>query len=225
MLVVLGVLLAGIFVLELMPEMRESFKETTGLAEVERSAEARREAAALIEERSVEVGQDAFWRRGVNAVSVTAIPFLFAIFIGYAAVRGVKVYEEFVTGAKEGFGVALRVMPYMVAMLVALGMLRDSGALMLLQVVIAPVMDAVGFPPDLLPMALMRPLSGEWVTGGVGGDPRGWIDPRVDQVYRGDHVRIDGDDLLRARRVFRLGGGCAGRGTRWLLGWWPIRSA
>jgi spore maturation protein SpmA len=106
-----------------------------------------------------------FFLRGVNAVSLLAIPFLFAFFPLYAALRGVKVYEEFVEGAKEGFQVAVRIMPFLVAMLVAIGMFRAAGGVNLLARALQPVLDVIHFPTDLLPMALTRPLSGSATIG------------------------------------------------------------
>jgi spore maturation protein SpmA len=98
--------------------------------------------------------------RCVNALSVMAIPFLLAFFPFYGLLRGLKVYEEFVEGAKEGFQVAIRIIPYLVAMLVAISMFRSSGAIDLLTSWLRPVLDFLRFPSELLPMALMRPLSG-----------------------------------------------------------------
>ena len=98
--------------------------------------------------------------RGVNALSLLAIPFLLSFFPVYAATRGVKVYEEFVEGAKEGFNVILRIIPFLVAMLVAIGMFKGAGGIDLLSRLLTPVLAPLQFPPDLLPLALMRPLSG-----------------------------------------------------------------
>ncbi|HKS36893.1 MAG TPA: nucleoside recognition domain-containing protein [Verrucomicrobiae bacterium] len=98
--------------------------------------------------------------RGVNAISLLAIPFLIAFFPLYAALRRIPVYEEFIEGAKEGFNVGVRIIPYLVAMLVAIGMFRGAGGIEMLTAALKPLLDAVGFPGELLPMALMRPLSG-----------------------------------------------------------------
>jgi spore maturation protein B len=98
--------------------------------------------------------------RSVNALSLLAIPFLLSFFPVYAAARGVKVYEEFVEGAKEGFNVILRIIPFLVAMLVAIGMFKGAGGIDLLTRILTPVLAPLHFPPDLLPLALMRPLSG-----------------------------------------------------------------
>ena len=101
----------------------------------------------------------------VDAVSKLAIPFMLSVFPLYAALRRVKVYEEFVDGAKEGFDVAIRIVPYLVAILVAMGMFRAAGGIDLLSNLLAPAMQAVGFPLPLLPMVLMRPLSGSGTLG------------------------------------------------------------
>ncbi len=98
--------------------------------------------------------------RSVNALSLLAIPFLLSFFPVYAAIRGVNVYEEFVEGAKEGFNVILRIIPFLVAMLVAIGMFKGAGGIDLLTRLLTPVLAPLHFPPDLLPLALMRPLSG-----------------------------------------------------------------
>jgi len=98
--------------------------------------------------------------RSVNALSLLAIPFLLSFFSIYAAARRVKVYEEFVEGAKEGFNVILRIIPFLVAILVAIGMFKGAGGIDLLTKWLTPVLAPLHFPPDLLPLALMRPLSG-----------------------------------------------------------------
>lgn len=107
--------------------------------------------------------------RSVNAISLLAIPFLLAFFPLYAAARGIAVYEEFVEGAKEGFSVAVRIIPYLVAILVAIGMFRGGGGIDLLTRWLRPALDAVRFPTELVPLALMRPLSGSG-TIGIFGD-------------------------------------------------------
>jgi spore maturation protein SpmA len=105
------------------------------------------------------VMQNAFVR-SVNALSILAIPFLLSFFPVYAATRGIKVYEEFVEGAKEAFGVILKIIPFLVTMLVAISMFKGAGGIDLLTRVLTPVLAPLHFPTDLLPLALMRPLSG-----------------------------------------------------------------
>jgi spore maturation protein SpmA len=103
--------------------------------------------------------------RSVNALSLVAIPLLLAFFPLYAGLRGLAVYEEFVEGAKEGFSVAIRIIPYLVAILVAIGMFRGGGGIDLLTRWLKPALDAVHFPTELLPLALMRSLSGSGSLG------------------------------------------------------------
>jgi len=98
--------------------------------------------------------------RMVNALSILAIPFLLSFFPVYAAARGIKVYDEFVEGAKESFNVILRIIPFLVTMLVAIGMFKGAGGIDLLTRLLNPILTPVHFPTDLVPMALMRPLSG-----------------------------------------------------------------
>ncbi len=114
---------------------------------------------------SEEIARQRFFIRTVNAVSLLAIPFLLSAIPLFAMLRRVKVYEEFVDGAKEGFDVAIRIIPYLVAMLVAVGMFRAAGGIDMLSKVLSPVLNLIGFPTDLLPMVLVRPLSGSGSLG------------------------------------------------------------
>jgi spore maturation protein SpmA len=103
--------------------------------------------------------------RALDVVSKLAIPFLLAAFPLHAALSGVAVYEEFVEGAKEGFQVAVRIIPYLVAMLVAVGVFRAAGGVDILTKLLRPVLDWIHFPAELLPMAITRPLSGSATIG------------------------------------------------------------
>jgi spore maturation protein SpmA/spore maturation protein SpmB len=107
----------------------------------------------------------ALFVRAVGSLSLLAVPLMLLFFPLYASLRGVKVYEEFVEGAKEGFQVSLRIIPFLVAILVAIGMFRGAGGIEALKSLLAPVLTPLGFPPDLLPMVLVRPLSGSATTG------------------------------------------------------------
>lgn len=98
--------------------------------------------------------------RMVSALAMIAVPVMVSFFPLYAWLRGVKVYEEFVEGAKEGFGVATRIIPFLVAILVAVRMFREAGGIQLMAKILGPVLEKVGFPVDLLPLVLVRPLSG-----------------------------------------------------------------
>jgi spore maturation protein SpmB len=98
-------------------------------------------------------------------VSPWIIPALMAGFLTFGLVRRVSVYEVFVEGAKEGFQVAVRIIPYLVAILVAVGMFRASGAMEALVKWLGPLTSPLGMPPEALPMAILRPLSGSGAYG------------------------------------------------------------
>ena len=99
-------------------------------------------------------------RQVLDAISLWAMPVLLVAIPFVGLVRGVKVYEVFIEGAKEGFDVSVKIIPFLVGILVAIGMFRGSGAMDLLTGALRPVADAVRFPAELLPLAILRSLSG-----------------------------------------------------------------
>lgn len=101
----------------------------------------------------------------LGAVSIWAIPVFLTVVPLYGAFKKVKVYESFVEGAKGGFQVAIRIIPFLVAILVAVGMLRGAGAIDMLAQWLGPALNKVGFPVEILPVAIMRPLSGSGSLG------------------------------------------------------------
>ena len=104
-------------------------------------------------------------RAGLDLLAVFVVP---AIIIGFPLVgliRRVPVYEEFVAGAKEGFQVAVNIIPYLVAILFAVGMFRASGAMDFLVEALRPVLAPLGVPPETLPMWIVRPLTGSGSAG------------------------------------------------------------
>jgi len=98
-------------------------------------------------------------------VSPWIIPLIMVGFLGFGVARRVRVYEVFVEGAKEGFQVAIRIIPFLVAILVAVGMFRASGAMDIMVKWLGAVTTRFGLPAEALPMALMRPLSGSGAYG------------------------------------------------------------
>ena len=95
-----------------------------------------------------------------RSISPWIMPGLMAGFLIFGLCRRVRVYEAFVEGARDGFQVAVKIIPYLVAILVAVGMLRASGAMDFMVGALGPWTTRVGLPAEALPMALMRPLSG-----------------------------------------------------------------
>ena len=86
----------------------------------------------------------------------------------YGWVRGVKVYEAFVEGAKEGFQVAVRIIPFLVAILAAVGAFRGAGAMDTLARALSPITGPLGLPAEVVPMAVVRPFSGSGSLGLLG---------------------------------------------------------
>ena len=106
-----------------------------------------------------------FLRTGIEVISTLAIPAMIITFVVLGFYKKVKVYEVFIEGAKEGFNVAVMIIPYLVAILMAIGIFRSGGAMNWLVYILTPVTDLIGMPAEALPMALMRPLSGSGSLG------------------------------------------------------------
>ena len=117
--------------------------------------------------------RDLFVRAGsepaVDAVrgmtSFWILPAFVSTLILYGWVRRVRVYDSLVEGAKQGFDVALRIIPYLVAILVAVGMFRAAGGIDAVVAAAGPVTALFGMPAEVLPIALLRPLSGSGSLG------------------------------------------------------------
>jgi len=101
----------------------------------------------------------------IEIISVLAIPALIFFIVVIGFIKKVKIYEVFIEGAKEGFNVGVRIIPYLVAMLVAIGIFRASGAMDVLANFLSPFTTFIGMPGELVPMALIRPLSGSGALG------------------------------------------------------------
>jgi len=101
----------------------------------------------------------------ITEISRYVIPFLLFFIPLYGFIKGVPVFEAFVEGASEGIKVAIRILPFLVGMLVAIGVFRASGAFAMVAQFLGPVCSLLGIPPEVLPLAVMRPLSG---TGALG---------------------------------------------------------
>ena len=106
---------------------------------------------------------------GIGAVfkefSDWVIPLVILVIVSLGLIRRVKIYEVFVDGAKEGFNVAIRIIPYLVAILVAIAAFRASGAMNILSALLSPITGLIGMPAETIPLALVRPLSGSGALG------------------------------------------------------------
>ena len=99
-------------------------------------------------------------RAVLDAISLWAVPVLLVVIPLAGVIRKVNVYDVFIDGAKEGFEVAVKIIPFLVGILVAIGMFRGSGAMDLLMAGLRPLVAPTGFPPELVPLAILRSLTG-----------------------------------------------------------------
>ena len=128
-------------------------------------------------------------RAALDAISLWAIPVMLVGIPLYGMIKKVKVYDVFVEGAKEGFEVAVKIIPFLVGILVAIGMFRGSGAMDLLTAALRPLMAATGFPAELVPLAILRTLTG---SGSL--------------AFTTDLVKTYGPDSLMARMAATMYG-------------------
>jgi spore maturation protein B len=96
----------------------------------------------------------------VNLLSVWVIPVLIVLVVLIALLRRVNVFDVFIEGAKEGFKMSVRLIPFLVGMLVAIGLFRDSGLMDLCTNLITPLLVKLNIPAEIVPLAIMRPVSG-----------------------------------------------------------------
>ena len=96
----------------------------------------------------------------IDHAAALVLPAIIVGFPLYGMIKKVRVYEVFVVGAKEGFSTAVMIIPYLIAILFAIGMFRASGALEFLTEGLRPVLGAIGIPAEVLPMGIVRPLTG-----------------------------------------------------------------
>ncbi len=125
----------------------------------------------------------------LDAISLWAVPVMLVAIPLIGIVRKVKVFDVFVEGAREGFEVAVRIIPFLVGILVAIGMFRGSGSMDLLNAALRPVAQATGFPSELIPLAILRSLTG---SGSL--------------AFTTDLINVHGPDSLLARMAATMYG-------------------
>jgi len=96
----------------------------------------------------------------ISILSAWTIPFMIVFIPLYAAFKKVPVYETFLEGAKDGFSTAINIIPHLVGMMVAISMFRASGAMDMLAGLISPLTEQFGIPSEILPLGMLRPLTG-----------------------------------------------------------------
>lgn len=101
----------------------------------------------------------------LNLISLWILPVIIFAVLTCGIIKKVPVYEEFTKGAKDGFNVAVKIIPYLVAIIVAISMLRASGTIDILANIFAPVLSKFNIPADCLPLMIVRSLSGSGALG------------------------------------------------------------
>src|SRR3954468_383299 len=101
----------------------------------------------------------------VSIISLWFIPILIGFILLYGTYKQAPTYESFVEGGKEGIKIAVSIIPFLVGMLVSVSIFRASGALDALTGWIRPWLREAGIPPEILPLALIRPISGTAALG------------------------------------------------------------
>jgi spore maturation protein B len=100
----------------------------------------------------------------VDKIGVYAIPVVVFLIIIFGLMRGVPLFDTFISGAKEGFSSSISILPSLVGLMMAVSMLNASGALDILSSMLAPAANFLGLPPEVLPLALIKPVSGSGAT-------------------------------------------------------------
>ena len=100
-------------------------------------------------------------------ISTGIVPLMVLVIFGYGYIKGVDIYTTFIEGAKEGIKTAVRIMPYLIAIFIAMGILRGSSALDMLTDLLSPFMRLLGIPNEIFPLVLIRPISGSGALGVV----------------------------------------------------------
>ena len=101
----------------------------------------------------------------INLLSLWALPVIIVLILTFGLIKKVPVYEEFTEGAKDGFKVAIDILPYLVAIIVGISMFRASGALDSLSNLLSPILNRFAIPVDSLPIMITRSLSGSATLG------------------------------------------------------------
>ncbi|SFA97986.1 MULTISPECIES: spore maturation protein [unclassified Bacillus (in: firmicutes)] len=101
----------------------------------------------------------------ISLISLWFIPVLIGSILIYGTMKKVPTYESFVEGGKEGIKIAISIIPFLVGMMVAISVFRASGALEQLMVFIRPLVEKIGIPAEIVPLAIIRPISGTAALG------------------------------------------------------------
>ncbi|NLW40503.1 MAG: spore maturation protein [Tissierellia bacterium] len=103
----------------------------------------------------------------LEIISLSIVPFMVLIILVHGYIKGIDLYNTFIEGAMEGFKTAIKIMPYLIAIFIAIGIFRASTALDIFTSLLEPIIGLVGIPKEVLPLVIIRPLSGSGALGVV----------------------------------------------------------
>ncbi len=103
----------------------------------------------------------------MEIISIGIIPFMILIILIHGYIKGVDIYNAFIDGAKEGIKTTIRIMPYLIAIFIAIGIFRGSNALDMFINLFNPLTNLLGIPKEILPLVFIRPISGSGALGVV----------------------------------------------------------
>lgn len=103
----------------------------------------------------------------LEIISLSIVPFMVLIILVHGYIKGIDIYNTFIEGAMEGFKTAIKIMPYLIAIFIAIGIFRASTALDIFTSLLEPIIGLVGIPKEILPLVIIRPLSGSGALGVV----------------------------------------------------------
>lgn len=101
----------------------------------------------------------------ISYISSSIIPIVILGIVGYGFLEKNKVFDTFISGAKEGISIVFNIFPTLVGIFIAIGALRSSGILNLIINLIEPVTTFLNFPSEIIPLAILRPISGSASMG------------------------------------------------------------
>ncbi len=96
----------------------------------------------------------------INYISTLAVPITILFIILYAVKEKIEIFDLFLKGATEGIEITLKIFPTLIGLFLAIGMLNSSGILDFTTMIISPVLNLIGFPKEIVPLAILRPISG-----------------------------------------------------------------
>ena len=103
----------------------------------------------------------------LEIISIAIVPFMVGGILLHGYIKGVDIYEAFIEGAQEGIKASIKIMPYLIGIFIAIGIFRGSEALDLFINLLSPITDFVGIPKEVIPLVILRPISGSGALGAV----------------------------------------------------------